>query len=90
MFLTNESRQDNIVEQIMTKLFKSKQSGNAWWDDDDLANNAERFDVQNPIGLSLLQLKYWAENLCEQFGENSILSDLNIDDDLASIEIEKE
>lgn len=74
----------------MKKYFKSQPSNNAWWDDDELASNSERFEISNPIGMKLSQLKDWADNLCSQYGENSIISDLDFNDDIASIEIEKE
>jgi hypothetical protein len=79
-----------IRKELMSKnFFKSNQTVDAWWDDEELASKADRFDVQNPIGLTLAQVREWAENLCEQYGENSIMADLMLDEDFASIEIEK-
>ena len=62
----------------------------SWIDDaDDLSLQSERISTKCLIGLTLAEVRDWADKNCKEFGENSILLDLNTDEEFPSIEIER-
>lgn len=74
----------------MSGLFTSIDSDDDKWYDDDVLGEptGERFSCKSPIGMTLAQLVEWSNKLCAEYGDNAIISDLNLDDEFPSIELE--
>lgn len=56
------------------------------WDEDTIS---ERLSCKNPLGLTLAQLVEWAQCLCDEHGSDALLSDLSLDKEFPSIELER-